>query len=377
MDLKLVQLSNTSTMNARLEAAFESWSAVDTTRTVYLGNLPEYVYKTELQEILSHYGKVEKIALSKEQKTKKFKGYGKAIFADPQGAKAALAAGKAFLGFQLFQIKKWIDPLTYINQRDMKAHRKVYLKHKSVHTKESLLDYFQRFGPIEEIDMRFNYNSTRSRNFCYIVFRSSKAAQAAANIAHELLGQMIICEMCRPTNPLRSLTIIPNDTKIETENDHYLQKDKNWQDIKQYESAGRPDVDSIIWRHLPKNNYKLVHPKKSNIGDPIKPINEITSLNIIARRKKIYQKQAKNRQVYGCNHAESWLQIDQDNYRLQYMDANPDFHFTKPTSSRYSKFKTGIIESLHKQNNNILFKKLRHTSSQRPSSPEAYTYIGH
>lgn len=383
------QVSKASSMAARLEAAFEAWSSVDTSRTVFLGDLPENVNRSELLDILSRFGRVQKIVLPKEPKTKKFKGHGKAVFFDPEGAQGALAASTAVVSGHEFQIKNWVDPLTYIHQRDMKAHRKVYVKHKSIHTKESLIKYFQKFGPIEEIDMRFNFNSNRSRNFCYIVFSNSQAAHAAATTSHELMGQIILCEMCRPTDPLGTLTILPSEQNLDKQKDSTLQPEKIWHNIKQLNGVGRKvESDSLIWSQQIKKASKrqkapytcteLRQPAQNrqmyyneNFLQPLANVKHLTSLCNIQRRQKKQQIKCKQRLVYGCNHAESWFEPNLDLYRLPSIETKLDDHFTKPTSSRYSKQKTDTIELLHREDENIFFKRIRPSVMQRPQPPAA------
>lgn len=377
------QVNKASIMAARLDAAFESWSSVDTSRTVFLGDIPENISRSELQETLNRFGKVLKIALPKELKTKKLKGHGKAVFSDTYGASRALAAKTALVGGHRFQIKSWVDPLTYIQQRDMKAHRKVYIKHKSIHTRESLLHYFQRFGPIEEIDMRFKFNSNHPRNFGYIVFKNDQSAQAAASCSHELLGQIILCEMCRPTDPMGTLTILPSDNNLDHRCDTMLQPDKFWHSIKHLHSIDGPgQISSLIWdektQRDPKketgtytcqdfkkiSSNKIAHAKRNLI----KPQNQMTSLNTIPNAQSIGQKQFKGK-VYGCNHPEVRFKYNPDLHRLPSIDTQLEEHTTKPTSSKYSTHKRDFINQLHKEFDNIVFTKIRPDNYRMPTLP--------
>lgn len=383
------QVSKASSMAARLEAAFEAWSSVDTSRTVFLGELPLATNRNELLETLSIFGNVHKLVLPKEPKTKKLKGHGKAVYFDPEGARAALAAKVAMVGGQRFEIKEWVDPLTYIHQRDMKAHRKVYVKHKSVHTKEILLHYFQQFGAIEEIDMRFNFNSNRSRNFCYIIFRNHSSALMAASGSHELMGQIVLCEMCRPTNPLGTITILPSDNNLENDYERTRNPEKVWQTIKQIQQKERQsEHGSLVWdlqmqKASRKEKEAFTCTEFRQIAQngrfyPVslssQPRNRLTSLSMIPNRLDIGGQAIGEKKVYGCNDPEPWFPPSPDLYRLPSIDTKQEDHFIKPTSRRYSKQKTSKIELLHRENENVFFKKIKPltSSDQRPAAEQGY-----
>lgn len=378
------QVNKTCSMAARLEVAFEAWRSVDTARTVFLGELPETTNRSELLQTLSNFGKVQKLVLPKEPKTKRLKGHGKAVYLDPQGAKAALEAGEGTVSGVRFEIKGWVDPITYIQQRDMKAHRKVYVKHKSVHTEKILIDYFQKFGPIEDIDMRFNFNSNRSRNFCYIVFKYQKSARAAASFMHELMGQVMLCEMCRPSNPLGTVTILPSNSNIDVE--CRPASDKIWHNLTQLHTMDRgPDYDSLIWEQQlkkaqnnesgPFTSTELRQPAKNSnsyhydLNGHYK--NKITSLNQITKGyPKEYQIMNPPQAAIADKCQQLWLPPTASIYRLSLIDCMLQDHDTKPTSSHYSSKKSKLIELMHREDDNVFFKRIKPTLGQEAQASQ-------
>ena len=374
---------------ARLEAAFQAWSTVDISRTVFLGSLPSSTSRAELLEVLSHFGKVQKLVLPKEQKSKKLKGHGKAVFYESEAAKYALSTKETSINGSRFEIRDWVDPLTYIHRRDLKAQRKVYVKHKSTHTREILQEYFQQFGPIEEVDMRFNFNSNRSRNFCYIVFKNEESALQAAIQVHELLGQPILCEMCRPTDPLSTITV-PSNKEENHYNDFQEKKEDFWHNIKQLKFVKTGSDSEIIF--VQQNNLNKQGPftctellLKPSISEPQCfphdknqkiPKAQASSMVSITKPKRTFENKhetsIKNLTQQKDIILESSSKIlspkplihsaAEDNWYFSDLTFNPiiesqNSHSAKPTSKKYSKKKSKAIDSFHRMDSNLCFKR--------------------
>jgi cold-inducible RNA-binding protein len=65
--------------------------------TIYIGNLPYRVQRSELEERFTQYGEIEDVVIIKDKNTGLGKGFGFITFADNSAAQAALAEdGKEF-----------------------------------------------------------------------------------------------------------------------------------------------------------------------------------------------------------------------------------------------------------------------------------------
>ena|SRR3990167_8163577 len=172
----------------------------DTAKTVFLGGLPLSSTKEKIISYLRRFGKLERIVLPRDPVSKRIKGYGKAIFTDSRSAQLALDTKEHWLKGIKFGVMPWLESSEYEQMRTDLVQRKVYVKHRSQHTKEALLAYFEQFGHVEAIDMRLSFSSNKPRNFCYVVFESSQSALAVINTLEHLLdGLPVLCEMCKPT----------------------------------------------------------------------------------------------------------------------------------------------------------------------------------
>mgnify|MGYP000151968798 CR=1 FL=1 len=77
--------------------------------------------------------------------------------------------------------------------------KKIYVKIHPAHSKSMLMDYFSKFGTVKKVDLKFNPNTCKSRNFCYVTFQDEEAARiAVSSQEHILAGRYIICEACKP-----------------------------------------------------------------------------------------------------------------------------------------------------------------------------------
>ena len=77
--------------------------------------------------------------------------------------------------------------------------RKLYIKVDKTHTEEVLKDYLRNFGPIEYLKLKRHKPSTKSRNFGYVIFKTSLAATAAFNQpSHLVKGFPIRLELPKP-----------------------------------------------------------------------------------------------------------------------------------------------------------------------------------
>jgi len=59
---------------------------------LYVGNLPKQINEAQFTDLLTPFGKAEKVGIAKDKATGESRGFGFVEFADPAEANAAIAA---------------------------------------------------------------------------------------------------------------------------------------------------------------------------------------------------------------------------------------------------------------------------------------------
>lgn len=74
----------------------------------------------------------------------------------------------------------------------------VFVRTQSSIRKEALYSYFNKFGPIRRIEMKFDPTRKIPRNFCYVIFENPESQKKALQLnKHEAFGKQLLCKPCR------------------------------------------------------------------------------------------------------------------------------------------------------------------------------------
>lgn len=151
-------------------------------RKLFLGGLSWDTTENDLQEYFGQFGQVSNVSIKYNAQTGNPRGFGFITFADDQSIETVLSSGPHSVK------NKIIDP------RKAKSKLNANLKKifvggvDSNMTEEELRDYFSRFGRVDGIELPFDKIRNRRREFCFIIFDTKEAADAACSESKQFIG---------------------------------------------------------------------------------------------------------------------------------------------------------------------------------------------
>lgn len=151
-------------------------------RKLFLGGLSWDTTENDLQEYFGQFGPVSNVSIKYNAQTGNPRGFGFITFADDQSIESVLTSGPHSVK------NKIIDP------RKAKSKLNANLKKifvggvDSNMTEEELRDYFSRFGRVDGIELPFDKIRNRRREFCFIIFDTKEAADAACSESKQFIG---------------------------------------------------------------------------------------------------------------------------------------------------------------------------------------------
>jgi len=152
----------------------------DEERKLFLGGLS---WDTEEQDILNYFSKfghVTNVSIKYDTITGKPRGFGFITFESVSPIEAVLAGGPHMIR------NRAVDPK---RPRAKPSFKKIFVGGIDADMPEDeIKDYFQRFGNVEGIECPFDRQRGRRREFCFIIFDTEEAAEAAVNEPKQLIG---------------------------------------------------------------------------------------------------------------------------------------------------------------------------------------------
>lgn len=152
----------------------------DEQRKLFLGGLS---WDTEEQDILNYFskfGQVASVSIKYDNVTGKPRGFGFITFANVTSIDAVLQGGPHMIRNRAVDPKK---------PRARPAFKKIFVGGIDADMpKEDIKNYFERFGSVEGIECPYDRQRGRRREFCFIIFDTEEAAEAAVNEPKQLIG---------------------------------------------------------------------------------------------------------------------------------------------------------------------------------------------
>lgn len=171
-----------------------------TSRTVFLGGIPLDITAKKLVVYLSTFDKVEKIHLPKNSSSGVLKGYAKAVLASTDGVHHLVSQPIHRIGGLSVGIIKWQNQSSYLNRKDKLGERKVHVRIPPEFPKETLENYFSKYGVLNEVIVKRHPFTKEPRNFCYLIYSSKGSAlKAVAESPHNVGGTYLHTSMSRQT----------------------------------------------------------------------------------------------------------------------------------------------------------------------------------
>jgi RNA recognition motif-containing protein len=154
--------------------------ANDEDRKLFLGGLS---WDTEEQDILNYFSKFGQIAnvnIKYDSMTGKPRGFGFITFNNTSSIDQVLAGGPHMIK------NRAVDPK---RPRTKPAFKKIFVGGVDADmSKDDIKAYFERFGTVEGIECPFDKQRGRRREFCFIIFDTEEAAEAAVSEPKQLVG---------------------------------------------------------------------------------------------------------------------------------------------------------------------------------------------
>ncbi|CAG2110688.1 unnamed protein product [Medioppia subpectinata] len=154
--------------------------ANDEDRKLFLGGLS---WDTEEQDILNYFSKFGQIAnvnIKYDSMTGKPRGFGFITFNNQSSIDQVLAGGPHMIK------NRAVDPK---RPRTKPAFKKIFVGGVDADmSKDDIKAYFERFGTVEGIECPFDKQRGRRREFCFIIFDTEEAAEAAVSEPKQLVG---------------------------------------------------------------------------------------------------------------------------------------------------------------------------------------------
>ena len=155
---------------------------LNTNRKLFLGGLSWDTTEEDLTDYFGQYGHVSNVSIKYNAATGNPRGFGFITFANDESIDAVLNSGPHTVK------NKQIDP------RKAKSKLNANLKKifvggvDSSMTEDELRDYFSRFGRVDGIELPFDKIRNRRREFCFIIFDTKEAADAACGESKQFIG---------------------------------------------------------------------------------------------------------------------------------------------------------------------------------------------
>lgn len=145
-----------------------------------MGGLSWETTEDDLIEYFSQYGPVQNVSIKYNTTTGHPRGFGFITFSSEEAIDAVLNAGPHSVK------NKVIDP------RKAKAKtnsKKIFVGGVDSNTaEEELKEYFSRFGKVDGIELPFDKIRNRRREFCFIIFDTKEAADAACQESKQFIN---------------------------------------------------------------------------------------------------------------------------------------------------------------------------------------------
>lgn len=171
-----------------------------TIRTLFIGGIPLKSTPTDIEEYLTKFDDVESVVLPPDKRTGLLKGYAKAVLQSVAGVERIISHGEHSIGGLVIGVSRWTSTDEYLVRKKDISSRKVYVKFKARIGVEAILKYFEKYGNVEQFDVKRNPLNGRFRDFGYITYQHAKSANAAIkDHIHIVNGEKVKCELSKPT----------------------------------------------------------------------------------------------------------------------------------------------------------------------------------
>ncbi|KAG6411372.1 hypothetical protein SASPL_129453 [Salvia splendens] len=160
-----------------------------------------------ITSVFGKYGEIEDCKVVRDKNTGKSKGYGFILFKNRDGARRALKEPQKLIEGRMTSCQlasagpvqtpvQTAAPSVSVPPTSEYTQRKIYVSNVSAELEpKKLLDYFSKFGEIEDGPLGLDKQTGKPRGFCLFVYKSIESAQKALDEPHKHFeGQILHCQ---------------------------------------------------------------------------------------------------------------------------------------------------------------------------------------
>jgi len=149
-------------------------------RKLFLGGLSWDTNEKDLRDYFGKYGQVIDVSIKYDPVSGNPRGFGFITFSAEESIDEVLKSGPHVIH------SKTIDPK---KAKSRPTCKKIFVGGVDTNlSKEDIKKYFMRFGNVEGIELPFDRQRNRRREFCFIIFDTEDAAEAALREPKQVIG---------------------------------------------------------------------------------------------------------------------------------------------------------------------------------------------
>jgi len=157
--------------------------AQDEDRKLFLGGLSWDTEEQDLHTYFSQFGEVAEVSIKYDKVTGNPRGFGFITFSNGASIAAVLNGGPHMIR------NKIIEPKRPKSRPSNPSFKKIFVGGIDADMpEEEIREYFTRFGNVEGVELPFDRQRGRRREFCFIIFDSEDAAEAAIREPQQVIG---------------------------------------------------------------------------------------------------------------------------------------------------------------------------------------------
>jgi RNA recognition motif-containing protein len=161
---------------------------------IFVGGIPQIVRRTEAMLYAEQFGRLLHFDMPVKKTTALHHSFCKLVFERPSDAETFLSyADGHYLGDTLVGASRWVERDQHVSLKEVPTENKLFFKFKTAVTTDQLSKYFGRFGIVEQVEIKQNHVTQQKRDFGFVYFADSSAAQAVLekNTEHLVSGHII------------------------------------------------------------------------------------------------------------------------------------------------------------------------------------------
>lgn len=173
-------ISDMNSNNGQSKPANGAASAEEAERKLFVGGLTWDTTEDDLRNYFTKFGTIQALNIKYDAVTKASRGYGFVTFTSPTVIDTILASAPHKIRDKLVDAKK---------SNPKPIFKKVFCGGiDGTLPEEEIRKYFSKYGKIEALELPFDKAKGKRREFCFVIYESEEAADAAVALSKQTIG---------------------------------------------------------------------------------------------------------------------------------------------------------------------------------------------